>query len=429
MHSIQLTADMLMLRRNEKDFMLRRLDKYLTKFNGNFSVFKQHLNESLISDTIKGSISSKMTAYHSMFMEFGQSYKQLGLTPKKGLHGDMRNTVHKTEEIFSAISDELSKNIMTETNLIYNQLVIITVTLTLLIVGAVLSIAHSINSRLGYLQAHLNEVAIKSGDLSATLEITGDDEVTIISQLFNQFVANLKSTFSKIPSLSIALEQESNVNTEVSEQTNQLAIVQQTESDDIAEAVQQMLSASEEITTNIHVAASSAEEANDSVLKGKQVIQNVSSSINSLATKLQSSAEVTKDLEENSHNISTVLDVIRGIAEQTNLLALNAAIEAARAGEQGRGFAVVADEVRTLASRTQDSTTQIQSLIEAFQSNVKSRVTVMQEGSSGASSTAENASDAIQALDVISDTVNKIFELNSSIASASEEQSAIFKQY
>ena len=424
-NSIQLTNDMLLLRRNEKDFMLRKLDKYLGKFDRNYAVFNQHLNESTLGDVLKNDIASKMTAYRSMFIEFGQGYRRLGLAPNEGLHGEMRTTVHKAEEIFSVVNEKLSSNFALQSSSIYSMLLLVTGIIIVLIVGAILFITHLINTRLWHFQSHLNEVALKSGNLSATLQISGKDEVTVISQLFNQFVGNLKETFSQIPTFSENLEKASNVNAVVSEQTHQLAISQQTESDEVAEAVQQMVSASEEITQNIHVAASSAENANQSVLKGKKVIQEVSLSINLLATKLQSSAEVTKNLEENSNNISTVLDVIRGIAEQTNLLALNAAIEAARAGEQGRGFAVVADEVRTLASRTQDSTTQIQALIESFQANVKSTVNVMQEGSTGASSTAENASDAIQVLDEISSTVNDIFELNTNIASASEEQSAI----
>jgi methyl-accepting chemotaxis protein len=337
----------------------------------------------------------------------------------------MRSTVHKTEGIFDAITNELSSNIVSQSSHIYNKLFLITGVLLVLIVGIVLSIAHSINTRLGYLQTYLNKLALKPDDLSILLQVTGKDEVTDISQVFNKFIANFKATFSQIPAYSDNLKKESSLNSSVSEQTYQLAVSQQIESSEIAEAVQQMVSATEEITSNFHVAASSAEEADKAVLKGKQVIQDVSLSINSLANELQSSAEVTKDLEENSNNISTVLDVIRGIAEQTNLLALNAAIEAARAGEQGRGFAVVADEVRTLAGRTQDSTTQIQELIESFQENVKNTVNVMQEGSEGASSTAENASNAIQVLDKISSTVSNIFELNASIATASEEQSTI----
>ncbi|MCF6252782.1 MAG: methyl-accepting chemotaxis protein [Methylococcaceae bacterium] len=426
-NSIQLTADMLMLRRNEKDFMLRKLDKYLDKFDRNYAVFNQHLQTAIMSEGLVKDVSDQMSIYHTTFLEFGKLYKQLGLTPKEGLHGEMRAAVHKTEQIFDIIIEELSAKITSQSEDIYTTLLLITSFLVVLIIGAVLTIANSINGRLGLLHSHLSEVALKTGDLSATLEITGNDEVTRISQLFNQFVGNLKQTFSQIPTFSENLEKSSATNTVISDATLHLASSQQKKSDEVANATQQMLSSSKEITTNIQIAANSAEMANESVLKGKQVFQGVNLSINSLATKLQSSTDVTKDLEENSNNISTVLDVIRGIAEQTNLLALNAAIEAARAGEQGRGFAVVADEVRTLASRTQDSTTQIQSLIESFQANVKSTVSVMQEGSTQALSTAQDASNAIDVLDEITNTVNHIFELNTAIASSSEEQSAISK--
>lgn len=424
-NSVQLTADMLMLRRNEKDFMLRRLNKYIDKFERNYDVFNQHLNQSTLSGKTKHDIASNMTSYRSMFLEFSENYKQLGLTPEEGLHGEMRSTVHETENIFSAVGNELLIFIESENSFIHNRLSLAIGFILVLIVGIILFISHSVNIRLRHLQTYLSKLALNPNDLSEPLKINGNDEVAYISQIFNKFIANFKETFIQIPVYSDVLEKKSKENISVSEQTYQLAASQQEESNEITEAIQQMVLATEEIDRNIHVAASSAESADGAVLKGKEVIQDISSSINSLASKLQTSSKITKELEENSNNISTVLNVIRGISDQTNLLALNAAIEAARAGEHGRGFAVVANEVRTLAGRTQDSTTQIQEFIESLKENVKRTVNAMQEGSTAASLTADSAYNATQALEEISTSVSHIFELNASIATASEEQSTI----
>jgi len=424
-HSIQLTADMLMLRRREKDFMLRKQVKYVNKFDHDYRVFQQHLSQSPLTSIQKAEINKRMEVYATLFKSTTQLYQQLGLTPQDGLQGKMRTTIHKTEAIFDQTQTESFRILQLQSHSIHVRLLVITAILILLIVSLVIFISYSVNSRINELRQHLKEIALGSGDLSITLNVDGDDEMTTIGQLFNQFVKHLKDTFSQIPIFVVRLITASDSNTTISQQTYQLAVAQQNESGLIVQAVQEMLNASETITQNIHIAANSAQEATQSVVKGKQIIQEVSQSIDQLANKLQSSATVTQNLEENSHDISTVLDVIQGIAEQTNLLALNAAIEAARAGEQGRGFAVVADEVRTLASRTQDSTTQIQTLIENFQGNVKSTVNVMHEGAKDALSTAEDASNTIHVLDDISHTVENIFELNTSIATASEEQSAV----
>jgi len=423
--SVQLTANMLMLRRNEKDFMLRGLDKYIGKFEKNYSIFDQNLKVSSLSPMAKQVIANKIGAYKTMFLSLTAGSIQLGLTPKKGLHGEMRNRVHDTELLFNEISTELLATISEQSNDVFNKLLMTTAILVALVIGFVLTISFSINSRLSSIKSHLKEVVLNSGDLSVNIAMTGDDEVVGISRLFNQFVANLKETFSQMPEISAQLEQAASKNEQISGKTSELAQTQRQASEGMVDAIAQMVEATDEITKNIHIAASSAEEANESVLRGKNVIQYVGSSVDVLAEKLLASAEVTKDLEVNSQSISTVLDVIRGIADQTNLLALNAAIEAARAGEHGRGFAVVADEVRSLASRTQESTAQIQSLIETFQINVKGTVSVMEEGSSGASAVADDTSKAIDALNEISDSVNRIFELNTGIACASEEQSAI----
>ncbi len=422
---IQLTADMLMLRRNEKDFMLRKLPKYIAKFNRNYAIFMQHLLASELNQQNKTLISDKMKTYQAGFIALSQGYKQLGLTPQSGLHGKMRNTVHKTETIFNDLNQTLTNKLTQEEQQIQMQFLLLFGLTLCLIMALLLTITHAVNSRMTQFKNHLADIALKKGDLSKTLKLTGNDEITEVSKLFNQFISNLKTVFQQIPQFSERLEQASNDNVAVSEQTLQLSVAQQEETEQITLAMQQMLIASNEITENIHNAANSAEEANKSAQKGKDAIQSVDTSINSLAESLKESTEVTKNLEKDSANISMVLEVIQGIAEQTNLLALNAAIEAARAGEQGRGFAVVADEVRTLAQRTQDSTHQIQSLIDNLQTNVNNTVSLMQEGSTFATATAKNSTSAIQTLDEVSDSVNKIFELNTTIASTAEEQTAV----
>ena len=425
--SIQLTADMLMLRRNEKDFMLRKLDKYIGKFSKNYKIFVQNLELSELDSGVKQDIRKGMSEYRTMILEFGQQYKVMGLTPKTGLHGKMRSDVHQVESAFDSLMMDLSEIVEDRSNSVYSQLLVLVAVLVGLIFGAIFAISRSINVRLGIIQSHLTDVAVGAGDLSVSLEVNGKDEVTVISTLFNQFVENLKKTFSQIPAFSESLGIASNINAGISSETYKLALLQQKKSDEMVEEIHQMVSATDKITGNIHTAASFSEHANESVGEGKNAIHGVSLSINTLADALQSSAELTHDLEGDSDDISAVLEVIRGIADQTNLLALNAAIEAARAGEHGRGFAVVADEVRTLASHTQDATTKIRTLIESLQGNVTNTVRVMRDGADGATSAVEAASNAIRSLDEIGDAVNVMVDLNEEISNASEEQSDISK--
>jgi methyl-accepting chemotaxis protein len=183
-----------------------------------------------------------------------------------------------------------------------------------------------------------------------------------------------------------------------------------------------------EVARNTDAAAQAAEQADAQAKEGNQVVASTVQSIRQLADAVDNTAEVIQTLANHSQNIGSVLDVIKGIAEQTNLLALNAAIEAARAGEQGRGFAVVADEVRTLASRTQQSTQEIHEMIESLQAGSKNAVAAMAKGKEQAHSSVELISKAGDSLQTISQTVATIYDMNTQIAAASEQQSTVAEE-
>ena len=245
---------------------------------------------------------------------------------------------------------------------------------------------------------------------------------------YNNFidsVANVimssKSTAEHLSSVTAQMQMQS-------DQARQGVSKQQLETDQIATAINQMTATVQEVARSATDAASAAGQADKEANSGRDVVTKTVDSIQSLAHHVEKAADVIQQLEVDTSEIGSVLDVIKGIADQTNLLALNAAIEAARAGEQGRGFAVVADEVRTLASRTQESTQEINAMIEKLQAGAKDAVSAMETGRDQARSGVEQALLAGQSLDSITQAVATINDMNTHIASAAEEQSSVAEE-
>ncbi|MCB1905273.1 MAG: methyl-accepting chemotaxis protein, partial [Gammaproteobacteria bacterium] len=215
---------------------------------------------------------------------------------------------------------------------------------------------------------------------------------------------------------------------QLNSQTQEMITNQHSSTDMVATAINEMAATVQEIAQSASNAADGARTADADARKGSERVDSSAISIRDLAQDVERAAEVIHKLENEAEKVGSVLDVIRGIAEQTNLLALNAAIEAARAGEQGRGFAVVADEVRTLASRTQQSTTEIQGMIEKLQSGARNAVSVMDAGREKAQVSVERAESAGSSLIEITKAVASISSMNTQIASAAEEQSAVTQE-
>jgi methyl-accepting chemotaxis protein len=211
----------------------------------------------------------------------------------------------------------------------------------------------------------------------------------------------------------------------VSEQNNSTINEQNLAIHSVVTAVEEMSSAAKEVAVNTVETANQAKQANSSSDIGVKTIDNTIARIERLSTELDEASKTIATVEQEASNVNSVLDVIRGIAEQTNLLALNAAIEAARAGEQGRGFAVVADEVRTLASRTQDSTQDIQRMLEGLQQGVKSSVDAISASVDTARETVESASITGQSLSDVKKIIDSISQMTVQVASAVEEQSQV----
>jgi methyl-accepting chemotaxis protein len=274
----------------------------------------------------------------------------------------------------------------------------------------------------------LHDIGQGNRHLAATLPVRGNDEFTIIATNFNHFVQKLQHLFQKVSSAAEQLHSETEQLRQTADTTHDNARNQQSDIAQVATSMHQMSSTVNEVAQSAAHAANAAHDASTASRDGQSVVVRAIDTIETLAHEVQNAAEVIHRLEADSDEIGKVLDVIRGIAEQTNLLALNAAIEAARAGEQGRGFAVVADEVRTLASRTQQSTAEIRTMIERLQSRSREAVTVMQQGREQAETGVRDANEAGAALQRIGEAVQIITDVNARIASATEQQSTVSEE-
>lgn len=310
-----------------------------------------------------------------------------------------------------------------------NRSMMITVVITVLVL-AVSGIIFLISIRLiggamNELRRRLNDIAEGEGDLSHRVPVELDDDLGRLSASVNAVLGNLQAMVREIKTLSTELSQGAG-QLETAASENSEGITQQTDAiTQVATAINEMQSAIEEVAGNASTAAEVTHSAQQNAESGARIIQNSSQEVHRLSEQIKTAVDVIRKLSEDSSNITSVLDVIRGVAEQTNLLALNAAIEAARAGEQGRGFAVVADEVRTLAQRTQESTADIQSMITTLQTGVSNIVSVMEQGNEQATQTVKLSSEAEKELGAILGAMNSISDVNASVASATEEQTQV----
>ncbi len=339
-------------------------------------------------------------------------------TPKNNWRlGDLRGVL----EINIPIADQLAA-VRRLSNTIVGGIIV-----GMLVITAIFFFSYQIfiQKKLTRINNALSDIAQGEGDLTRRLDDSGRDEISGIAGSFNLFMEKLQSTITGfiggVNDLVATSEQVAQGASGAREKMQGL----QSQTDQAATAITEMTASISEVAQNAQVSASTAADAEKSSSEGKQIVAKASASIDNLASEMEKAGDVIQSVRDDSDKIGSVLDVIRGIAEQTNLLALNAAIEAARAGEQGRGFAVVADEVRTLANRTQQSTEEIQSMIEHLQQGAQNAVEVIELGKEKTAASVVETQNVSNSLNHISSLVSNISEMNLLIASAAEEQSCV----
>ena len=274
----------------------------------------------------------------------------------------------------------------------------------------------------------LQQIAEGDGDLRARLEVQSADELGQLGDAFNRFLDKLQPLIAEVGRVTGEVDAAARSMAGLAATNDQLITSEHAAVDQVSTAATEMSAADNEVALNAQSASDAAHDAERQSRRGAEVVGSTIESIRQLAQEVEGSSQTIEALAEETASIGAVLEVIRGIAEQTNLLALNAAIEAARAGEQGRGFAVVADEVRALAARTQDSTKDIQLRIERLQSGVAKAVQAMHAGSGKARDSVERAAGVDQVLAETMQSVQRINEMAAQIATACEEQSSVTEE-
>jgi len=420
-----------------------------TRNTGGFSEAKDNLNKALQSLTLinqlqpvlkndTSQLKQKISAMHQSGVKMAHAYINGGveagnvimIAPDTGLD----DTAVKLAEHLNTLSEQLN-NELEHSNLALNKLIasskFIQISFSILLMTAVIigliMIYLKIEPPLLALKKSLDSMNSGEGDLTRRIPEAGDDEIGDVINGFNLFLQVINDLMSQMAIEANSLSSSSSRLNQLAVRSKKEMLSQQEGTDQVASTVMELASTVQNVATNTKSASETALLSNAEVDHGKSVVDKTVHSIHQLSSGIDSASHVITKVEKDCDNVSSVLVVIQDIADQTNLLALNAAIEAARAGDQGRGFAVVADEVRTLASRTQDSTQEIQSMLESLQKGSREAVKAMIDSQSQAKETVSEVEIMGTVLDKISEMVANISNMNSHISGAVNEQQTVVK--
>jgi methyl-accepting chemotaxis protein len=414
----------LQLRRYEKDFLMDFDRSHIRKFERVYKKLVNSVEGSSLSIGKKTAVNFSLPKYKKAFLDLAKEQKIFGYNAQSGLRKalfDSATMVIQQQNIMVIKVDQSINNyIKSLSNMTY---LLFAIALIISIVIASI-VSRSIMTGILFIKSSIVKIA-ETNDLTIIVSTKNNDELAEMASAFNGMINNFHALIISTQESANNVNHTASTLTSNIHQANEGVQAQIQETDMVATAVTEMVATIEEIASNTTDAADKAEQTNQNAAIGKQGVDATIQQINILSEKLVESEEVVFELSKDSETIGSVLDVIRGIAEQTNLLALNAAIEAARAGEQGRGFAVVADEVRTLASRTQKSTKEIENIISSLQSRTKNIVSLMTECREEGLESATQANKAGEMLEQINHDIISIMDMTTTIAAAIQEQSVV----
>lgn len=323
------------------------------------------------------------------------------------------------------IADVPAEEVFAPLNQTRNQILMVSVVVGLVFIVVAVWLATTITKPIQYVANVFREIGEGEGDLRQRVDIDSQDEIGQLASGFNSFVDKIHRLVSDVASTGGELRHAAEQVSSQASATQSQSEYQRDRTVQVVTAINEMGATVNEIAGNAANAASAANQASDDAANGQGVVTQARDTIASLADDMENMSKVISALAENTDAIGGILDVIRGISEQTNLLALNAAIEAARAGEQGRGFAVVADEVRNLASRTSDSTDEIQTMINRLQQEAHNAVNAMEQSRTMTAEGVNASDEASLSLNAINEQIIQISDMNTQVATATEEQSTV----
>lgn len=416
----------LQLRRHEKDFMLRYLEKYLDKFEAEYKRNITLINSSNLSGRDKKELKSIVETYKSEFNELARQMKIKGLHKKDGLIGDMNRSSEEATRLLNKLVEQMHTIVKKDIGSI-DQLVWVIDIFGLIALCIVLAALATIGTNIVKSVESMRDLMQK---ISRTKDLTlrynvkkgSQDGVSLTGTALNDMLDSFQGLVSNVNHATEQMSHSADTLATTSIQTSKGAKQQSDKITDLAQSMSEMMKTIDIVSSSVHNSAEISQETSKECNEGQKIVASAADSIKALSMRIENASQSIQKLQQDSESIGSVLDVIRGIAEQTNLLALNAAIEAARAGEQGRGFAVVADEVRTLAGRTQNSTTEIQEMIESLQSVSLEAVSIMEQSLKETQRGVEQVMKTDESLKRIVGSMTNLTDINVQISALTSQQ-------